>query len=68
MDAFDLDETVIERYKAFARSFTNIRSPELHRRAGAALAGDDPQRHEVSIEAVRLGEPSSRRMPSSAFA
>ena len=30
MDAFDLDETVIERYKAFARSFTNIRSPELN--------------------------------------
>ena len=29
MDAFDLDETVIERYKAFARSFTNIRSREL---------------------------------------
>ncbi len=30
MDAFDLDETVIGRYKAFARSFTNIRSPELN--------------------------------------
>ena len=30
MDAFDLDETVIGHYKAFARSFTNIRSPELN--------------------------------------
>ena len=30
MDVFDLDKTVIDRYKAFARSFTNIRSPELN--------------------------------------
>ena len=30
MDVFDLDETVIDSYKAFARSFTNIRSPELN--------------------------------------
>ena len=29
MDVFDLDEAVIDRYKAFARSFTDIRSPEL---------------------------------------
>ena len=29
MDVFNLDETVIDHYKAFARSFTNIRSPEL---------------------------------------
>ena len=33
MDAFDLDETVIERYKAFARSFTNIRSRSCMRRS-----------------------------------
>ena len=30
MDVFDLDKTVIDRYKAFARSFTDIRSPELN--------------------------------------
>ena len=30
VDVFDLDKTVIDRYKAFARSFTNIRSPELN--------------------------------------
>ena len=30
MDVFDLDEAVIDRYKAFARSFTDIRSPELN--------------------------------------
>ena len=30
MDVFDLDESVIDRYKAFARSFTDIRSPELN--------------------------------------
>ena len=29
MDVFNLDETVIDHYKTFARSFTNIRSPEL---------------------------------------
>ena len=29
MDVFNLDETVIEHYKEFARSFTNIRSQEL---------------------------------------
>ncbi len=29
MDAFNLDETVINHYKAFARSFTNIRSQKL---------------------------------------
>ena len=29
MDVFDLDEAVIDRCKAFARSFTDIRSPEL---------------------------------------
>ncbi len=29
MDVFDLNTTVIDRYKAFARSFTDIRSPEL---------------------------------------
>ena len=30
MDVFDLDEAVIDRYTAFARSFTRIRSPELN--------------------------------------
>ena len=30
MNVFDLDEAVIDRYKAFARSFTDIRSPELN--------------------------------------
>lgn len=30
MDVFDLDEAVIDRYKAFARSFADIRSPELN--------------------------------------
>ena len=30
MDVLDLDESVIDRYKAFARSFTDIRSPELN--------------------------------------
>ena len=29
MDVFDLNTTVIDHYKAFARSFTDIRSPEL---------------------------------------
>ncbi len=29
MDVFNLDETVIDRYKTFARSFTTVRSPEL---------------------------------------
>lgn len=29
MDVFDLDNTVIDQYQAFARSFTKIRSPEL---------------------------------------
>ncbi len=29
MDVFNLDEAVIERYKVFARSFTDFRSPEL---------------------------------------
>ena len=30
MDVFDLDASVIDRYRAFARSFTKIRSPELN--------------------------------------
>ena len=30
MDVFDLDEAVTDRYKAFAPSFTDIRSPELN--------------------------------------
>lgn len=30
MDVFDLDETVIDRYMAFARPFARIRSPELN--------------------------------------
>ena len=29
MDVFNLNEAVVDRYKVFARSFTNIRSPEL---------------------------------------
>ena len=38
MDVFNLDETVIDRYKAFARSFTRIRSPELKAKVGDLYA------------------------------
>ena len=35
MDVFDLDKDVIDQYKAFARSFTRIRSPELKAKVDA---------------------------------
>ena len=35
MDVFDLDKTIIDQYKAFARSFTKIRSPELKAKVDA---------------------------------
>ena len=35
MDVFDLDKDVIGQYKAFARSFTKIRSPELKAKVDA---------------------------------
>ncbi len=38
MDVFNLDETVIDRYKTFARSFTTIRSPELKEKVGDLYA------------------------------
>ena len=35
MDVFDLDKDIIDRYKAFVRSFTKIRSPELKEKVDA---------------------------------
>lgn len=38
MDVFDLADTVVGRYEAFARSFTQIRSPELSAKVDALYA------------------------------
>ena len=35
---FDLNETVVERHKAFARFFTDIRSPELNNKVDKLYA------------------------------
>ena len=34
-DVFNLDQHVIDQYKAFSRSFTKIRSPEISRKVDA---------------------------------
>ena len=38
MDIFDLDETIVNQYEAFARSFSRIRSPELKRKVDELYA------------------------------
>ena len=38
MDVFDLDETIVNQYEAFARSFSRIRSPELKRKVDELYA------------------------------
>ena len=35
MDVFNLDQFVIAQYKAFSRSFTKIRSPEISSKVNA---------------------------------
>jgi len=36
VDIFDLDQALIERYESFARSFSEIRAPEIRAQVDAA--------------------------------
>ena len=58
MDAFNLDETVINHYKAFAGSFTKIRSHELKAKVDELYATDlPPESVQPSIQQLGLVPP-----------